>query len=211
VRSPARTSERLEILATALLAAATVATAWCGYQATRWNGEQAKAAGRTSALRIDAARAQGLAEAQTQVDVATFSQWVNAYARKESVLAEFYFARFRKEFKPAVNAWLATRPLQTPNAPLTPFAMPRYRLAAAAEAAQLDTQAEESAATVLRNIQNASNYILGVVLFAVSLFFAGMSAKLQTPMLRRVLLGFGVVVFAGAVAWAATLPVSISI
>ena len=208
LRTPA---ERLEIFATVLLAAATVATAWCGYQATRWNGEQAKSAGRTSALRIDAARAQGLAEAQTQVDVATFSQWVNAYARNETPLAEFYFARFRKEFKPAVNAWLATKPLQTPNAPLTPFAMPRYRLAAAAEAARLDAQAEESAATVLQNIQNASNYVLGVVLFAIALFFAGMTAKLQTTMLRRVLLGFGVVVFIGAVAWTATLPISISI
>jgi hypothetical protein len=212
VRSLPRTAgERLEVVATALLAAATVATAWCGYQSTRWNGEQAKAASRTSALRIEAARAQGLAEAQTQVDVATFSQWVNAYARKETELAEFYFARFRKEFKPAVNAWLATRPLTTPNAPLTPFAMSQYRLAATAEATRLDAQAEESAATVQRNIQNASNYVLGVVLFAVSLFFAGMSAKLQTTYLRRVLLVFGVAVFIAALAWTATFPVSISI
>ena len=67
------------MLATVLLAAATVATAWSGYQASRWNGEQAKAASKTNALRIDAARAQGLAQAQTEVDVATFTAWVNAY------------------------------------------------------------------------------------------------------------------------------------
>ena len=210
-RRPLISAERLEVVATALLAAATVATAWCGYQATRWNGEQAKAASRTSAIRIEAARAQGLAEAQSQVDVATFTQWANAYARNETELADFYFARFRKEFKPAVNAWLATKPLQTPDAPLTPFAMPEYRLAAATEAAQLDAQAEESAATVLRNIQNASNYVLGVVLFAVALFFAGMSAKLSTPRLRRFLLVFGVAVFLAAVVWTATFPVSVSI
>jgi hypothetical protein len=208
---PRTAGERLEVIATALLAAATVATAWCGYQATRWNGEQAKAASRTSAIRIEAARAQGLAEAQSQVDVATFTQWVNAYARKETELADFYFARFRAEFKPAVNAWVATRPLQTPNAPLTPFAMPQYRLAATAEAERLDAEAEESAATVQRNIQNASNYVLGVVLFAVSLFFAGMSAKLSTTTLRRVVLAFGLVVFVGAIAWIATLPISVSI
>ena len=47
-------------------------TSWSSYQATRWNGEQAKAASRTNAIRIDAARAQGLGQAQTQVDVATF-------------------------------------------------------------------------------------------------------------------------------------------
>jgi hypothetical protein len=33
-----------ELAATILLAAAAVATAWSSYQATRWNGEQAKTA-----------------------------------------------------------------------------------------------------------------------------------------------------------------------
>ena len=33
----------LPVVAAALLALATVATAWSGYQASRWNGEQAKA------------------------------------------------------------------------------------------------------------------------------------------------------------------------
>ena len=53
---------------------------------------------------------------------------------KEKELADFYFARFRAEFKPAVDAWVATRPLQNADAPLTPFAMPQYRVAAQAEA-----------------------------------------------------------------------------
>ena len=52
----------VEIGATVLLAFAAVATTWSSYQATRWNGEQAKASGRTNAIRIDASRAQGLAE-----------------------------------------------------------------------------------------------------------------------------------------------------
>jgi hypothetical protein len=90
-----------------LLAVAAVATAWSSYQSTRWNGEQAKASGRTNAIRIEAARAQGLATALTQVDVATFTEWVNAYGVDED-RAAFYFRRFRTEFKPAVNAWIAT-------------------------------------------------------------------------------------------------------
>ena len=45
----------VELVATVLLAVATVATAWSGYQSTRWNGEQSKAAARTNALRIDSA------------------------------------------------------------------------------------------------------------------------------------------------------------
>jgi hypothetical protein len=201
----------IEIGATVLLAFAAVATAWSSYQAARWNGEQAKASAAVNKARIEAATASDRANALNEVDVATFSQWVDAYARKEAFLADFYFKRFRKEFKPAVNAWLATRPLRNAGAPLTPFAMPQYRLAATADAERLDAKAETLAAEVRRNIQRSTNYVLGVVLFAVALFFAGMSTKLRSAGPRMALLVVGVVVFAGAAAWIATSPVSVSI
>jgi hypothetical protein len=206
-----RVDERLEVIATVLLALATVATAWSGYQASRWNGQQAKASGRTTGVRILAARAQSLAQAQTEVDVATFSSWADAYARKETALADFYFKRFRAEFKPAVEAWIATRPLKNPKAPLTPFAMPEYRLAASADADRLDAESAQLAASVQLYIQRSTNYVLAAVLFATTLFFAGMSTKLQSVGLRRVLLGIGVVIFVATAAWLASSPVSIAV
>jgi hypothetical protein len=203
--------ERLDLFATVLLALATVATAWSGYQASRWNGEQAKAFSRASALRIESAKAADLANSQTQIDVATFIQWVDAYALQEAELADFYVERFRPEFKPAVDAWIATRPLRNADAPLTPFAVPEYRVEAREEAERLETEAEAFTAKARTNVQRATNYVLGVVLFAAALFFAGMSARLGTLRLRRILLAFGAVLFAGTVAWLATFPVSISI
>lgn len=204
-------TNRVELAATILLALATVATAWSGYQSTRWNGEQAKAAARASALRIESSKSDALANSQSEIDVATFTQWVNAYARKESFLADFYFARFRAEFKPAVVAWIATRPLKNAAAPLTPFAMPQYKLAARAEAARLDEASELAAAGARRFLQRSSNYVLGVVLFASALFFAGMSAKLASPRLRVALLALGCLVFLGTATWLATSPVSVSV
>ena len=109
-----------EILSTVLLAIATVATAWSGYQATRWSGEQAIAFSAASAARVESGKASTRAGQQTQIDVAVFTQWVDAYARDEKVLSDFYFKRFRPEFKPALDAWIATRPLTNPDAPLTP-------------------------------------------------------------------------------------------
>jgi hypothetical protein len=204
-------SDRIEVLATVLLGVAALATAWSSYQATRWQGEQAKAASHTNALRVDAARAQGLSEAEKEVDVTTFAQWVDAYARQDEELATFYFERFRQEFKPAVESWIATRPLKNPDAPLSPFAMPNYRLAATADARRLDAAAAASAETVERDIQRASNYVLGVVLFAVALFFAGMTTKLKSVRLRQITLALGWIVFAGTAIWIATSPVSISV
>jgi len=206
----APTRDWVEIVATLLLALAAVATAWSSYQATRWNGEQAKAAGRTPASG-SRQRAAGLAAAQTQVDVATFVQWVNADTSKDKALADFYRDRLRQEFRPAFRAWMATRPAENLDAPPTPFAMAENQLASTANAQRLDQAAQATSAMVSTNIQRATNYVLGVVMFSVALFFAGISTKLQTPALRRILLVLGSLLFTGTVAWIATFPVSVSI
>ena len=203
--------KRHEFLVAVLLVVAAVATSWSSYQATRWNGEQAKAASRTGAIRIDAARSSSLAEAQTQIDVATFIAWADANQRGEKGLADFYRDRFRPEFERAFSAWLATEPLTNKAAPKTPFAMPDYRVAARAEAERLDLAAEASAAEVGRNIQRASNYVLTVVLYSVVLFFAGMSTKIASRRVRGFLLAAACIVLLTALAWLLTFPVSIQV
>jgi hypothetical protein len=200
-----------ELLVTVMLVLAAVATSWSSYQATRWNGEQARAASRTNAIRIDAARSASLAQAQTQVDVATFIAWADAQQRSDAEVAAFYLARFRPEFKPAFNAWITTQPLVNANAPPTPFAMPEYQVAARQEADRLDSAAEDSSAVVGSNIQRASNYVLTVVLYAIVLFFAGMSTKLANRRLRWVMTISGCVVLVSTLTWVATFPVSLEI
>lgn len=200
-----------ETLATVLLVVAAVATSWSSYQATRWNGEQAAAAGRTNAIRIEASRADGLAEAQTQIDVATFIAWAEADQTGDRELAAFVLDRFRDEFRPAFDTWVATRPTTNVDAPETPFAMAEYQLSSRQQAVELDDRAEASAAEVRENIQRASNYVLTVVLYAVALFFAGMSTRVAARRLRWVLTLSGCLVFLGTVAWIATFPVSIAV
>ena len=172
---------RVEVVATVILALAAVATAWSGYQASRWHGQQAIAFSHANAARVESNRASNLADSQTEIDVATFSQWVDAYARHEAQLADFYRKRFRAEFQPAVAAWIATHPLKNAHAPLTPFAMPSYRLAATAQAERLQATAEASAAEAARDIDRANDYVLAVVLFSAALFFGGISTRLQQP------------------------------
>jgi hypothetical protein len=200
-----------ELLVTVLLVVAALATSWSSYQATRWNGEQAAAAGRTNAIRIDAARADGLARSQTQVDVATFIAWADADQLGQAEVAEFYVDRFRPEFRPAFDAWLATRPLTNPGAPPTPFAMDEYQVASKDEAEKLDADAEASAAEVRLDIQRSSNYVLTVVLYAVVLFFAGMSTRLRDRRLRWVMTIGGCLVLVAALGWVATFPVSLKV
>ena len=200
-----------EIVATALLVLTAVATSWSSYQATRWHGEQAATANRTSALRIEGASAAALGEAETQVDVATFIAWVDADQTKDDQLADFYAARFRPEFQVAFDAWQATDPLNSDSAPPTPFAMPEYQVAHRNDAVRLNKAAEASAAKVGLYIQRASNYVLTVVLYAVVLFFAGMSTKLRSRRLRAITVVSGCVVLVFTLAWIATFPVSVKV
>ena len=194
-----------------LLAMAAVATAWSSYQASRWTGEQAKTFSAANAARVESTKASDLANAQTQVDIALFMQWVDADLQHDDELATFYRQRFRDEFEPAFRAWIRTDPFNDPSAPTSPFAMPQYQLAATQQARALEATAEATAETARVDVQRATNYVLAVVLFAVALFFAGISTKLPRPRLRIVILGVGYLVFLTAAVWIATFPISLSI
>jgi hypothetical protein len=151
-----------------------------------------------------------LANRQVQIDVATFIQWLDARARHDTALARFYSERFRPEFQTAFAAWLATEPLANKQAPPTPFAMPQYRVKAQAQADGLEKTAAAASQRAKDANQHADNYMLAVVLFATSLFFAGISAKLHDTRSRATILGLGCAVFAAAVIWLATLPVQLT-
>jgi hypothetical protein len=206
-----RPDRRLELAATVLLAIAAVATAWAAYQSARWHGQQAKAQSASIAARVESTRAANVANRQGQIDVALFTQWVDAYARDETRLTRFYRKRFRPEFRPAFEAWVVTKPRTNPDAPLSPFAMSEYKLAASAQADRLEAQAGAASATVGQYIQRADNYSLAVVLFAASLFFAGISTRLHSPTPRTLVLGLGYALFLGSLVWIATFPVSLSV
>jgi hypothetical protein len=206
-----RFDRRFELVATVLLAMAAVATAWAAYQSARWHGQQAKAQSASIAARVESTRSADVANRQAQVDVALFTQWVDAYAVNETELAGFYRMRFRPEFQPAFEAWVATRPRTNSSAPLSPFAMPQYELAATRRADRLEAQAAAASQRVGTFIQRADNYSLTVVLFAASLFFAGISTRLRSPPPRMTVLGLGYTLFLGGVIWIATFPVSLTV
>jgi hypothetical protein len=206
-----RAERRLEIVSTILLALATVATAWSAYQARQWTGEQSQGYSKATAARIAVNRAAAVANRQVQIDVSTFIQWIDARESGNDRLAGFYRARFRDEFKPAFDAWLATKPLTNPDAPKTPFELPQYRLKATAEANSLEASAAAGSAGAAAANQRANNFTLALVLFASSLFFAGISTKLASIQARTATLALGCVLFLGTLVWIATLPTLVSV
>jgi hypothetical protein len=202
---------RLELIATVLLALATVGTAWAAYQARQWTGEQSQGYSHATTARITVNRESALANRQVQIDVATFIQWVDAHEQGRPRIAAFYAARFRDEFKRAFAAWLATKPFTNEAAPKTPFELPQYRLAATERADALEAKAAASSQAAKDANQRADNYTLAVVLFASSLFFAGLSIKLDSLNARIALLSLGVLLFLSTAIWLLTMPTHVTV
>jgi hypothetical protein len=60
-------------------------------------------------------------------------------------------------------------------------------------------------------VLRSSKYVLGVVLFAVALFFAGMSTKVDRLPLREAVIALGALFFLASTVWILTLPVTVAI
>jgi hypothetical protein len=199
----------VELLSTVLLAVAALATAWSTYQSTRWRGDQAADYSKATAARIESSEAATRAGQLTQIDIATFVQWIDASVAGDRELARFYRRRFRPEFQPAFDAWVATRPFTNPDAPLTPFAIPQYKVSEAVQSSQLNTQAGKHANAAEVANHRADNYVLAVVLLASALFFAGISTKMRMPRQREALLALGWVIFLSTAVWLISSPVQV--
>jgi hypothetical protein len=179
-----------------LISLATVLTAWCGYQAARWGGQQTLLYAQANADRINASVASTRADALTTIDVVMFLQFINAVSENRPEEVAFLRARFRPEMRRAVEAWIATKPRTNPNAPSTPFAMPVYRVSANADVARQGALAAASFAKAQEAEEQADQYVRLTVIFAAVSFLAGISTKFVFPNhIIVVVLGFITLIF----------------
>lgn len=119
----------LEVAAAVILAVVTILTAWSAFQANKWSGVMAIRFGEANVARTEATQAAARVNAKQAVDVGLFVEYAAARSTGDTALAAFLEQRFRDEFRPAFQAWLALDPLDNPDAPATPFEMQSYVIA----------------------------------------------------------------------------------
>jgi len=198
----------LELLAILLLSLTTLATAWSGYQAARWSGEQSQSFARASTMRIKA-QAQSTLAGQLRIDdLVLFNSWLDAREAGDRKLAAIYRRRFRPDFVPAFDAWIAQRPFTSRAAIPGPLYTPAYRLPETARAAALDARADALHLAGTTAKTNDDRYILSTLFFAAVLFFAGISLRLAWRPLRYVVLGMAGALLLAGVIYVLTLPVA---
>ena len=203
-----RLTKVLEVISAVVFAIAAVAIAWCAYQSAYWGSVQLFRAVEASGKTREASLKTITAQQQRMVDVGMFMQYMNAVYQNDTKLAEFYLKRFRPEMKVAVEAWLATNPMENPKAPLHPFVMPEYSQAAEAEAQQLRDQAEQIFGKAREANRVLINYVFLTVLLASALSLGSIAGRLQSGLPKTFLLVVAIGIFLTAMAFLVTYPVA---
>src|SRR5262249_11968999 len=118
-----------------------------------------------------------------------------------------YQRRFRPEFMPAFQTWLAGDPLNNPDAESSPWREPQYRVANLERSMELDKQGDEHFDEAKEATEHTDNYVLTTVFFATVLFFAGISMRFVWQRMRIAVLVLGTIFLAYAIVLVARLPI----
>jgi hypothetical protein len=199
----------VEFLSAVVLALATVATAWCAYQSTLWGGDETKYRAAANSATIKASQFSNAALQQASLHANLFVQWAVAYSEENELLTDFLYQRFPPALRTAMDAWIATEPLQNPQAPSSPFVMPEYQLPESDEAVRWEAEAGAMLAQAETADQTSDHYVLLTVVFASVLFFAGIAGKFQSQLIDLTMLILGLIVLLAGLVIAFTFPIQV--
>ena len=196
----------LELVAVLLLGITTVGTAWCGFQATRWNGQSGDLTRVAAAQRIEGSRLFGLATQRITYDSVVVAKYAEASQQGNAELLQFYRQSVvRPHFLPVLDRWEAAAKAGEPNVGVfedkdylaEQFADYNKTVAAAEQAARESQEADEI----------AEAYVGTTILLAVALFFAGVTSSFLSRFARILLLIAATGAVAVAASRIATLPI----
>jgi hypothetical protein len=184
----------IEIAAAALMALATIFSAYCAYESSLWHSKEALHYNMSEQAKIDAAELDDKADQDRDIDIQMATNYLNALAEGKPDLAEYYASTtFSPTLKAAIKAWREAQ--AAGNAPTTPFGMSQYLLKAEVESRAKQKLARFESSKALTASSHANSYLLLTVIFASVLFFAGISTKFNSKGLKLVVLAMGSGVF----------------
>ena len=131
----------IEIVEVLFLAVIAIVTAWSGYQAAQWDGQQGLKYGIALRERFEADAASTLGGQQIVADSAGFTAWLQAEDAGNTSLQRILVRRFTPDYRVAFADWLKTDPLNNPAAPPGPAYMPSFKNPNLEEAKRLNAQA----------------------------------------------------------------------
>lgn len=200
--------QKIQIISAVLVSLVVITIAWSAYQSTLWSGiqtfrltESSRAGQQVTMLNLQQGQVMTM-------NIVTFTQYVNALISHNQNLSNFYLERFSPDFKVAVEAWLATNPLENGTAPPHPFAMLEYNKTFAKKAEEMSKLAESKLEEAQQANKNSDSYVLLTVIYAAVLFVGATISSFSSRRLRIGILVVGIIIFSAATAMLLQLPVA---
>ncbi len=189
-----------------VLAIVAVATAWSGYQASRWEGISTKHYALYERYTVLSQEKSTLAGQDRLYDIVTFNGWIAAKIAGHGPLAEFYERRFRPEYEVAFRAWFHLDPLHNKNAPPGPIFMPQYKNANASASDRYESVASDYFKKGVETRETGDDYVRVTVFLATVLFLTALSQRFGYAGPRAVIVGIATLLLVISMFWIVTLP-----
>ena len=196
----------LELIAVILLGITTVGTAWCGFQAARWNGQSGDLSRVASAQQVESARLFGLATQRVAYDSMVVAKYAEASQAGNAALLKFYRESLvRPPFLPVLDRWEAS--VKAGGQTVGVFDDKDYLAAEFAAYQETVAAAEQANRESQQAGEVADGYVGTTILLAVALFFAGVTSSFLYRPARMLLLIAATGTVAIAAARIADLPI----
>jgi len=196
----------LELIVVLLLGITTIGTAWCGFQAARWNGQSGDLTGVASTQRVEGSRLFGLATQRITYDSMVVAKYAEASQQRNVALQQFYRRSVvRPAFLPFLDRWEAAA--RAGDTTVGVFEDKDYLDEQFADYNKTVVAAEQASRESQEADEIAEAYIGQTILLAVALFFAGVTSSFRSRFARILLLIAATGAVAVAAARIATLPI----
>jgi len=185
---------------TILLAVATLAVAWCSYQATMWNGIQTfrlAESNKYSRLAQQTLIQSGQTKAMEEVVIINF---IEAAFEKDQRKVDYILRGVRPELANILSNWLKSHPFEKASAPHHPMVMPEYETLMGKrveESQKMSAKAQGMFDAAQRANANADTYSLLTVTLSMVMFLGAITTKLVRTGPRFVLTLLSAIIFVG--------------
>ena len=198
----------VELVTVLLLATASLAVAWGGYQSARWGGVQSTLYTRAGAARVESTRSETRSQLLAMTDLSIFNACASTTPPADGTLRSYagskasaeqsprvdscYEDQFSPELRAAMEAWLDTQPVDNPDAEADsgPMQVDEFVRRETVEAKKMKTEAEQLFAEGMAANQQSDDYVLTTVFLATVLFFCGISSRITWRPMRIGFLAF---------------------
>ena len=201
-----RREQWVEIIEAVVLAIVAIATAWSGYQASKWDARSNEYYNRASGARVMSQEKATLAGQDRLYDITTFNGWVAAKVSGKDKLAAFYERRFRPEYAAAFAAWWKLDPMDNSSAPAGPIFMAEYTNANSQESARLVQEANFAFKNGVSMRETGDKYVKVTVFLATVLLLTALGQRFELFGPRATVAAVAFVLLAASTYWILTLP-----